>query len=143
MNKISAAILLFWAMQMFAYANTPGRGPSVEPLVEIDIESAQKTEKTTGYDFKQPVSRKPSMAKTRVPANITTKSTSSSPYSYIGPFIFLITLPIALWIMVFKRFKNKEDKNLGYYGKTHQFKPRQTEYEASDEDDDVDYPKAS
>jgi len=143
MNKISTALLLFWVMQMYAYANSPGRGPSVEPLVEVDIESSQKFEKPTGYDFKQPVSRKPSMAKTRVPANITTRSSTNSFYSYLGPFIFLITLPIALWIMVSKRFRTKEDKNIGYYGKTHQFKPRQAEYESNDEEDDTDYPKAS
>ncbi len=125
-------------------ANGPSRGPSVLPLVEIDIEEQNKT-KSAGYDFNQKVSEGPLQDKARVPANIVTKPSSSSPYSFLGPLIFLIALPIGLWIMVSKRFKSDpEHKKAGYYTKTHQFGQFQSELAKSDDDhDDIDYPKAS
>ena len=124
------------------WATTPSRGPSVEQMAEVDIESEKKTETHAGYDF---ATTPKHAARERVPANIVTKENATSPYTYIGTFIFLITLPIAVWIMVSKKFKTKEVKDVGYYGKTHQFNGRQTEYSAhlEDDHDDIDYPKAS
>lgn len=115
------------------------RGPSVDPVVEVDIEDAKKVE--SGYDFAKPVAATPK----RVPANIMSKAEAATPSSYIGPIIFLIALPIALWIMVSKKFsKSPVEKSVGYYPKTEQFKPYKTDYQQSaEDDDDVDFPKAS
>lgn len=122
-------------------SSTVQRGPSVDPLVEIDIEDAKKADGVeASYNF---AAEAP--AKTRVPANIVTNDQAASPSSYIGPLIFLIALPIGLWMMVSKRFnKTDEDKKVGYYSKTTQFTPFTSEYQkASDDEDDIDYPKAS
>lgn len=114
------------------------RGPSVDPVMEIDIEDVKKPE--SGYDF-----AKAEPKTTRVPANIVSRTQESTPSNYVGPIIFLIALPIALWIMVSKKFSKKdEEKTVGYYPKTEQFKPYKTDYQASvEDDDDVDFPKAS
>lgn len=116
------------------------RGPSVEPVVEVDIEDAKKVD--SGYDFAK--TEAPVAAK-RVPANIVAKAEPVSASNYIGPMIFLIALPIALWIMVSKKFSKRDDeKVVGYYPKTEQFKPYKTDYQQSaEDDDDVDFPKAS
>lgn len=120
------------------------RSPSVEKVVEVDIEApANETIATnTGYDFKPASS--PAKMKARVPANIVSKTQESG--SIIGPLIFLIALPIGLWIVVSKKFSaNSDDKKVDYYPKTQQFKPYTTDYQksAESEDDDIDYPKAS
>ncbi len=122
--------------------DTIRRGPSVEPVVEVDIEDVKKPE--TGYNFAK-AEPKTVVKPKRVPANIVSRTQESSPSNYVGPIIFLITLPIALWIMVSKKFSKKtEEKSVGYYPKTEQFKPYKTDYQASvDDDDDVDFPKAS
>ncbi len=144
MEKLIIALTLFLGINFVAIGEI-ARGPSVVPLVEVDIEGQKKSEAVSGYDFNQAAVRKPSHVKARVPANIVTKTATTSPYSYIGPFIFLITLPIGLWIMVSKRFKaDPSNKKVDYYEKTHQFKPYQSGFTKSDEDnDDIDYPKAS
>lgn len=122
------------------------RGPSVEPIVEVDIETANKVEATkdAGFNF-APVERLPATEKSRTPANIVSKSGATSPSSYLGPIIFLIALPFGLWIMVSKKFSKKsaEDKAVGYFPKTHQFNPYKTDYQKSSDDDDMDFPKAS
>ncbi|AUN97117.1 hypothetical protein C0V70_03135 [Bacteriovorax stolpii] len=115
------------------------RGPSVEPVVEVDIEDAKKVD--SGYDF----AKNEAPAPKRFPANIVAKADATAPSNYVGPLIFLIALPIALWIMVSKKFSKKSDeKAVGYYPKTQQFKPYKTDYQQnSEDDDDVDFPKAS
>ncbi len=115
------------------------RSPSVEPVVEIDIEDAKKVD--SGFNFTQAETLTPQ----RIPANIVAKADPTTPSSLVGPIIFLIALPIALWIMVAKKFSKKsEEKRVGYYSKTQQFDPYKTEYKnASEDDDDIDYPKAS
>jgi hypothetical protein len=120
------------------------RSPSVEKVVEVDIE-APTTETTTpnpGYNFE--ATRSPAKMKARVPANIASKTQESG--SIIGPLIFLIALPIGLWIVVSKKFSGaSDDKKVDYFPKTQQFKPYTTDYQksAESEDDDIDYPKAS
>lgn len=121
------------------------RGPSVEPIVEVDIEDAKKAEAPgTGYNFASE-DHAPVSAKARVPANIVSNSQAAGPSTYIGPFIFLIALPFGIWIMISKKFSNNvEDKKVDYYPKTTQFKPYQTDYQKSaEDDDDMDFPKAS
>jgi hypothetical protein len=119
-----------------------GRSPSVEPITEVSIEensSPQLVPKAeSGYNFAD------SKAKAqRVPANIATKK-AGSPSSYIGPIIFLIALPVALWIVISKKMKTAHtDKKVDYYPNTFQFKPFKTEYQEQDVDDDQDFPKAS
>lgn len=116
------------------------RGPSVEPIVEVDIEDAKKVE--SGFDFAK---QEPKVTAKRIPANIVAKAQATTPGSYLGPFIFLIALPFAVWIMVSKKFSaKKSDKVVDYYPKTHQFKPYQTDYQhTTEDDDDIDFPKAS
>ncbi len=123
------------------------RGPSVDPIVEVDIETANKAEvtKDAGFNF-APAERQPATEKARTPANIVSKSGATTATSYLGPIIFLIALPFGLWIMVSKKFSKKttEDKSVGYFPKTHQFNPYKTDYQkSSDDDDDMDFPKAS
>ena len=123
------------------------RGPSVDPIVEVDIEASNKAETTqdAGFNFAPP-ERLPATEKTRTPANIVSKAGASSAASYLGTMIFLIALPFGLWIMVSKKFskKNADDKAVGYFSKTHQFNPYKTDYQKmSDDDDDMNFPKAS
>jgi hypothetical protein len=120
------------------------RGPSVEPFVEVDIESnnAQNAPaKSEGFNF-----NKQNTITTRRPAGIVSKSGTTSPYAYIGPIIFLLALPFAIWMAIARKSSesNSEEK-LDYYSKTFQFKPYKTEYQKIDNenDDDIDYPKAS
>lgn len=117
------------------------RGPSVDPVVEVDIEDAKSPTNSAGYNFAEV--EKAEVA--RVPANIVSKTSESSPGSMIGPLIFLIALPIGLWIVISKKLsQNEDDKKVDYYPKTQQFKPYKTDYQKSaEEDDDIDYPKAS
>lgn len=114
------------------------RTPSVEPLVEVEIENA-KSPTNVGYDFS---------TKTRIPANITSKTSENKTMSVFGPIIFLIALPIGLWIMISKKLSHKnEEKTIDYYPKTYQFTPYKTEYQKSadeeEDGDDMDFPKAS
>ena len=124
------------------------RGPSVNPIVEIDIEDIKKAESTntSGFNFTSPQEVKAKF-ESRRPANIVSKSEPNTPVSYIGPIIFLFALPFGLWIMVSKKFskKSSEENSVGYFPKTHQFNPYKTDYQESseDDDDDQDYPKAS
>ncbi len=120
-----------------------GRGPSVEPMTEVSIEEGRPNKPQAGFDF----AANPHTETKRVPANITAKTPEqSTPYSYIGPMIFLLALPIALWIVVAKKMKNSESpEKVGYYPKTYQFKPYTSGTPKNDmeEDEDQDYPKAS
>lgn len=144
MKKIYTATFFILVLQSWVFASTPSpsRGPSVEPMMEVDIEK-ENVDTISGYNFAAPVKRAPSTERKRIPANITTKSNATTAFSFLGPFIFLVTLPIALWIMVSKRFKSPDsDKAVDYYSKTHQFTPKHIAIE-SDDDDDIDYPKAS
>jgi hypothetical protein len=121
------------------------RAPAVEPLTEVSLEDSIPKKDNTGFDFHthDVVSTK-SEAK-RVPANIATKTSGpATPYSYIGPMIFLLALPAALWIVVAKKMKNSDaPSKVDYYPKTHQFKPYKAENNGRDVDDEEDYPKAS
>jgi len=79
------------------------RGPAVEPITEISIEenrpSMKEGETERGFNFAENKAK-------RIPANFATKSSEhSSPYSYIGPLIFLIALPIGLWMAISKKMK--------------------------------------
>ena len=118
------------------------RSPAVEAMMEVSVEenaSAKIVAKPeAGYNFTNETKR--------IPANIATKRTdSSTPYSYIGPIIFLLALPMALWIVVSKKIKIADkDKKPGHYPKTHQFKPYKTDYQEQDFDDEEnEHPKAS
>ncbi|MBY0416423.1 MAG: hypothetical protein K2Q18_19765 [Bdellovibrionales bacterium] len=122
---------------------TASRSPSVEPISEIDIEAPKGSPKQTGYNF---VVAEEKTVKARVPANILTKAPGENETSYTGPIIFLIALPIGLWIVVSRKFTTPvEDKRVDYYPKTQQFKPHTNEFQKTtdDDEDDVDFPKAS
>jgi hypothetical protein len=132
-----------------AFAQTQ-RSPSVEPITEVSIEENRPVIKEGqtehGFDFADKNSAAVALETKRVPANIATKSTEhSTPYSYIGPMIFLFALPIALWIVISKKIKNTEvAEKLDYYPKNFQFKPYKTEYQEQDfDDEDHNLPKAS
>ena len=117
------------------------RSPSVEPMAEIDIENQNKQKLPPGYNFDAAQSN-------RTPAGIVAKDPqkTSSPYSMIGPFIFLLALPFAIWMIISKKLSNENinEEKTEYYSKNFQFKPYKTDYQKSeDQDDDTDYPKAS
>lgn len=125
------------------------RSPSVEPITEVSIEDNRTPTKEgqvdRGFDFtiRNSVDE---VSANRVPANIVSKTTThSTPYSYIGPLIFLIALPFGLWIIISKKMKHSEVvEKLDYYPKNFQFKPYKTEYQEQDVDDeDQQFPKAS
>jgi hypothetical protein len=133
-----------------AFAQTQ-RSPSVDPITEVSIEENRPVIKEGqaehGFDFTDKEAFRAAPPETsRVPANITTKTpVPSTPYSFIGPMIFLFALPIALWIVISKKMKNTDvAEKLDYYPKTFQFKPYKTEYQEHDiDDEDQDLPKAS
>lgn len=119
------------------------RSPSVEPITEISIEENRPTTSTgkadQGFNFDNHVAK-------RVPANIKTKSEgASTPYSYIGPMIFLLALPFALWIVISKKMKvSDSSEKVDYYPKTFQFKSHKSDYQETDDDEDNHHmPKAS
>ncbi len=121
------------------------RAPSVEPLTEVSLEDNIPKKDHTGFDFqKQEVATHKAEMK-RVPANIATKTSQpATPYSYIGPMIFLLALPAALWIVVSKKMKNGDaTAKVDYFPKTHQFKPYKVDNSSRDVEEDEDYPKAS
>lgn len=113
------------------------RGPSVEPLAEIEIGSATTPK---GFDFS---------GQKRVPAAaVIRQKTDSEKYSSVGPILFfIIALPFALWTIISKKFKNEpEEHKAEYYSNVSQFQPYKTEYQKHDEDvddDDIDYPKSA
>lgn len=117
------------------------RSPSVEPMAEIDIENQNNKTPPNGYNFNEVKSN-------RTPAGIVAKDPKNSrtPYSMIGPFIFLLALPFAIWMVISKKFSNENEpeEKIEYFSKSYQFKPYKTEYQKQeDQDDDIDYPKAS
>lgn len=123
------------------------RSPSVEPITEISIEENRPVlkvgETDHGFDFAMNTEHEKA---DRVPANFVSKSkNTSSPYSYIGPLIFLIALPFSLWIAVSKKMKAPvvSDK-ADFYPKTFQFKPYKADFHDQESDhEDRDLPKAS
>lgn len=140
---LSSIVLSFISM----HEALADRGPSVEPFTEVDIENTKGAPKNSGFNFDE--AKKREVASERKPAGITYKDPKnvSTPYSIIGPIIFLLTLPIAIWLMISRKL-NKADQQpvdkTEYYAKNHQFKPYQTDYQKSDDDhDDFDVPKAS
>ena len=143
---IFAATFITLTTVVHGQPSTIHREPSVDPIVEVDIEDAKVKEGQPGYDFAA-TERMPATTshKSRVPANIVSKTQETTPVSMVGPLIFLIALPIGLWIMVSKKFSKKsEEKSVGYFPKTHQFTPFKTDYQkSSDDEDDMDFPKAS
>lgn len=120
------------------------RSPSVEPFVEVDIENpANNNKKGSGYNFNETNHQQMTTTK-RYPAAITSK-TNTSPYSYLGPIVFLIALPFAIWMVISRKVDEpKIEDKVDYYSKTFQFTPYKTDYQKNDDDqDDIDFPKAS
>lgn len=123
------AFLIFGLNLSSAYS----RSPSVNPLMEIDIESSEKPKDAKeGFDFS--ASEKTTA---RVPANITTNHQNSGPMSYLGPILFLLALPIGIWLMVSKKFAKKEVEH-------HPFSNlKELKTDRDDHNDDLNFPKAS
>ncbi len=123
------------------------RSPSVEPMTEVSIEDEKPMVDHKGFDFTAQHTPKVAPETKRVPANIATKSsTPSTPYSYIGPLIFLFALPVALWIVVSKKMKSADaPEKVGYYPKTFQFNPYKGDTPKAEmmDDEDEDLPRAS
>lgn len=121
-----------------AHAEGDERKPAVEPIQEIDIEQYQNQDPSNakGYDFSHPVAP---LAKSKVK-----KADSPSGINIWGPIIFLLSVPVAIWLGLSKSFNEKEiasDKQHGYYRKDFQLIKK--EQSNDDEDDDFDLPKAS
>jgi len=146
-KKLNTALFLLGVLLFSTITKgqiSQGRSPSVEPVIEVDIEEVKNSNpKDNGYNFDQSQVSAVQIKK-RVPANIV--SNTEAPTNYIGPIIFLLTLPFALWLMVSKKFtpSHTSNKTIDYYPKTHQFQPYKTNYqESADDEDDIDFPKAS
>lgn len=112
------------------------RSPSVEPMAEIEMGASP----SKGYDFS---------TQKRVPATaIIRQKENTTNYTSLGPILFfVVALPFALWMVIFKKIKNPtEDHKADYYSNVSQFTPYKTEYQKQDEDiddDDIDYPKSA
>ena len=139
-------VISFLTLTTFVHGqNVVTRSPSIEQNVEIDIENTSPNQKDSkGFDFANNEQSIVAKQTKRIPANIVANKNSVPPINYLGPIIFLITLPFAVWIMMAKKFNNKNtEKNVEYFPKTQQFKPYKTDYQSSSEDDDdIHYPKA-
>ena len=144
----SIFIISFIALSTIVYAQN--RKPPVPSVVEIDMEDIKNGHPgNAGYDFSRShTSEGGEKQQKRTPANIVSNHKSSPPLSYLGPILFLLTLPFAVWIIMAKKFNTssvqKNEKNVEYYPKTYQFTPYKTDYQKSaDEDEDINHPKAS
>lgn len=141
-KKICAFIfsVAFISMSGIVHSNSKNiqRAPFVDTFVEVDIQDIKNDElnANTGFNFTNE-QKEIGNNRLRLPANIVSKSETNSPTSYIGPILFLIALPIGLWIMVSKKFskgtndfliKNEDDSQSG---------------SKKNDDNDMDYPKAS
>ena len=129
------------------------RGPAIEKYTEVDIENANMKNNPKGFNFAESYNS----ATKRKPADV--ENHGHVPYSWIGPFIFLLALPMALWLILSKKSSKSPhttEEKVDYYPKTFQFKPFKTDYQKSDEHDenldeshnenhknDKDFPKAS
>ena len=153
-KSIHSALYLFTLLSagLTIHQAFADRGPSVEPITEVSIEDNSPNAKTgstdRGFDFasNNPIATKSEFEMKRAPANIVSKqSSNNSPYTFIGPMIFLLALPFALWIVISKKIKqNSASQKVDYYGKTFQFKPTQAaNYKIDHDEDEHDYPKAS
>lgn len=128
----STRFLALMALTMgitFNINHASARSPSVNPLVEIDIETDQRPkEATEGFDFSNTQKNTK-----RVPANITVNHQNTEPTSYIGPILFLLAMPLGIWLMVSKRFSKKVVES-----QTHD-----NVRELKKDHDDFNFPKAS
>ncbi len=152
-KKFCATVFVFTFITLSTIVYAQNRSPSVSPIVEVDIEDVKKGQTTDqGYDFSKTenaaFAQEIEQPKKRTPANIVTNHKSSPPMSYLGPILFLLTLPFAVWIIMAKKFNTSQvhtpEKTVEYFPKTYQFNPYKTEYQKSaDDEDDINYPKAS
>ena len=117
------------------------RQPAVEPITEVSIEDDRPVEKVGGasHGFNFADNNESTTSTNRAPANIMAKTANkNTPYSFLGPLLFLMTLPIGLWIIISKKIKNTSvlEKNNSYPNtllfKTQISKSRP--YESSDDD---------
>ncbi len=149
MKAFSILMLLSMITYTLVHAENPSgsRGPAVENIQEIDIEADAKVTSNKGYAFgtdkPKVVQVTKEIPKTRFPANENYDESKNGSF-YIGPFLFLLVLPLTFWIVFSKKLKNNETETGKYFSKTIQFKPFETEYQKNDDDDndDENYPKA-
>jgi len=122
------------------------RQPAVEPITEVSIEDDRPVEKAGGpsHGFNFADNTESTTSTNRVPANIATKTTSkNTPYSFLGPLIFLMTLPIGLWIIISKKIKSTSARDkFDSYPNTLLFKSQFPKSKSRDSSDD-DNSKAS
>ncbi|MBP9680293.1 MAG: hypothetical protein KBD76_02720 [Bacteriovorax sp.] len=121
------------------------RDPAVGPMTEISLEENRPKSLEHGFDFGENSQKILEPARLPANANIVAKTqTKGTPYSYAGPMIFLLALPLALWIVVSKKMKAQNSEKIDYYPRTLQFKPHKTNPRSPDiDEEDQDYPKAS
>lgn len=120
---------------------SPTRGPSVDPIVEIDIENDKRPEsKDGGFNFEQATAEK---SIKRVPANITTNEHNVGPFKLVLPFFLLIVLPMAVWFLVSKKFTNKKVENVIDIDPEGNITVLKRTAKEEDDHSDDDLPKAS
>ena len=123
------------------------RQPAVEQLTEVSIEEDRPVKNVGGvqHGFNFANNSSDETSANRPPANMATKTASKNrPYSFLGPFIFLMALPIGLWIIISKKIKTIPgfEKN-DSYPNTLLFKSQITKsksHDSADADADEDYP---
>lgn len=106
------------------------RSPSVEDVVEIELNEKNPAKNAPGYNFEQPESAK------RVPANIVTNHKREPASQVFVPFLILLAIPFGIWMLVSKQKKIARELEAAYKAEEHL-------KEASKDDDDFTMPKAS
>ena len=131
-------------MVVFLPAHARGRAPAVQPVIGISIDDYKDIppSQAKGYRF---VKGKPKVINRQTASNVnnTNIENKSSKQVYgsdtswpLSIFLFvLISLPFALWFSIMKSLGKKDNKSPS---NTIKFPSKPT-----NEDDDVDFPKAS
>lgn len=136
-KKVCAFIFLFSFVFGSSYVHA-NRAPSVNPIVEIDIEETQQKNAPQGFNFEDTSS---TTAK-RVPANIVKKDSSFNFQQYLGLVVLFLGLPLFITALITKKMSKKISSELGEEASTFKLSSVVSK-EDDDEDDGIDFPKAS
>lgn len=118
---------------LFISLNVHARGPSVDPITEVDIENERSDKPAKGYDFGAT-----DTATTRTPANIVTHQKNTSPSTYLLPFFILMVMPFGIWYLMSKKSTEETQAQIESFDKV-----LEETKQAHSDDDDMDFPKAS
>lgn len=106
------------------------RSPSVNDVVEIELNEQAPKKDAPGYDFAQAEETK------RVPANIVSNHKREPASQVYVPFLILLAIPFGIWMLVSKQKKIAQELEAAY-------KEEERFKESKSNDDDFTMPKAS